>query len=154
MSAAGRKSKYEEIKNKIDLIREWKRLGATDEQICEQLNIGKTSFYEYQRKYPQFANAIKVGVQEFVLDLKGELAYLAKKHTLETKKNYIKIDQETGHKTQYTEITTKEVDGNISAIHLLLKNLDRENWKNDWDNFDFKQQELELKKQMLEENKW
>ena len=64
----------------------------------------------------------------------------------------MKVDIETGHKTQYTEITTKEVDGNIAAAHLLLKNLDKNNWKDNWDNYEFKKQELELKKQIAENN--
>lgn len=149
---AGRKSKYDEyVKPYLKQIAKWKRVGATDEQICEQLNISTTSFYEYQKKHAEFAESIKKGKTELVMDLRGELARIAFKHTLETKKQYIRQDEETGHRTQYTEITTKEVDGDIAAINLLLKNLD-ENWSNDPQNLALRKQELELRKAIAEAN--
>lgn len=145
------RSKVDRVLDNLDKIKEWKKHGATDAQICSQLGIKKTSWYKYIKEHSEIANAIKIGVEGFVMELRGELASQCFKHRLETKKSYIKLDLETNHKTQYTEITSKEVDGNISAIHLMLKNLDRENWKNDWDNYDFKKQELELRKQMNED---
>ena len=147
----GRKTKLSIIEENIEQIKEWKKLGITDEQICRQLNIGKTTFYDHLKNNPKLAETIKTGREFFVIELKNELARQAKLHTLETKKQYIKIDLETGHKTQYTEITSKQVDGNLGVIHLLLKNLDPDNWKNDWDNYEFKKQELELRKQMVED---
>ena len=145
------KSKLNLIKDNIEQIKEWKKLGVTDEQICRQLGIGKTTFYDHLKKNPNLSEALKTGREFFVIELKNELARQAKLHTLETKKQYIKIDQETGHKTQYTEITSRQVDGDLGAIHLLLKNLDRENWSNDWQSYDLKKQELELRKQMAED---
>lgn len=153
MAKVGRRSKYDEyVKPYLEQIRKWKRVGATNEQICSQLNISTTSFHEYVKKYAEFADAIKKGKTELVMDLRGELARISFKHNLETKKQYIRQDLETGHKTQYTEITTKEVDGDVAAINLLLKNLDKENWSNDPVNADLRRQELELRKQIAEAN--
>lgn len=126
-------------------------MGATDEQICRQLGIGKTTFYDHLKNNPKLSEEIKIGTEFFVLELKSELARKAFKHTLETKKQYIKVDIETGHKTQYTEITTKEVDGDTGALHLLLKNLDKGNWSENWQTYELKKQELELRKQMAED---
>jgi hypothetical protein len=100
---------------------------------------------------PEFADAYKKGKAELVIDLRGELARIARKHTLETKKQYIKQDLVTGNKTQYTEILTKEVDGDVAAINLLLKNLD-ENWSNDPQNLALRRQELELRRQIAAAN--
>ena len=148
----GRKSKYDEnVKPRLAEIREWRKVGATIDSICEVLDISTSTWHEYVNKYPEFSDAIKKGKQEFVFDLRGELAKLCKKHTLETKKQYIKQDMETGHKTQYTEITTKEVDADVAAINLLLKNLD-ENWSNDPQNLALRKQELELRKAIAEAN--
>ena len=58
---------------------------------------------------------------------------------------------ETKHKTQYTEITTREVDGDVAAINLLLKNLDEE-WSNDPQNLALRKQELELRKAIAKAN--
>ena len=146
------KSKVTILENNLEQIKEWKKLGATDEQICKQLNISLSTWYKHIKENPHISDAIKTGVQFFVLELKGELARKAFKHTLETKKQYIKHDLETGHKTQYTEITTKEVDGDTGALHLLLKNLDKENWSENWQSYDLKKQELELRKEMAENN--
>lgn len=147
MTQKGRRSKYEShVEPNLDKIREWRKVGATVENICEVLGIGVSTWFDYEKRYPEFAEAIKKGTAEFCLDLRGELAKLCKKHTLETKKQYIKHDMETGNKTQYTEITTKEVDADIAAINLLLKNLDRDNWSNDPQNLELRKQELELRK--------
>ena len=61
---------------------------------------------------------------------------------------------ETGHKTQYTEITTKEIDGNVGAAHLLLKNLDKDNWKDSPAEYDLKKMEYELRKQIAEDKEY
>jgi hypothetical protein len=151
MARMGRPSKIDIIKNNIEQIKEWKKLGATDDQICKQLNIGESTFYKWLSKNPDLKEEIQIGTDFFVLELKGELARKAFKHTLETKKQYIKVDMETGHKTQYTEITTKEVDGDTGALHLLLKNLDKGNWSENWQNYELKKQELELRKQIAED---
>lgn len=153
MTQKGRRGKYEShVRPNLDKIREWRKVGATVEKICDVLGISVATWFEYKKRYPEFAETIKKGQDEFCFDLRGELAKLCKKHTLETKKQYIKHDIETGHKTQYTEITTKEVDADIAAINLLLKNLDRGNWANDPQNLELRKQELELRKKIAESN--
>lgn len=148
----GRKSVYEtHIEPRLADIRNWRKGGATLETICEALDVSTTTFCKYLKEKPKFADAYKKGKIELVMDLRGELARIAFKHKLETKKVYTKQDQETGHKTQYVEITTKEVDGDIAAINLLLKNLD-ENWSNDPQNLALRKQELELRKAIAEAN--
>ena len=149
----GRKSKYEtNVKPYLDKIREYKKMGATDKQICEVLDISTTSYFEYLNKFPEFSESLKKGRSDFVLTLKGRLASLTEPHKLETKKVYTKVDQETGHKTQYVEVTTRDVDPDIAAINLLLKNLDRDNWANDPQSIDLKRQELEVRKKLAEAN--
>lgn len=148
----GRKSVYEtNIKPRLKDIRKWRAGGATLETICDALDVSKTTFCKYLKEKPDFADAYKKGKTEIVMDLRGELSRIAFKHTLETKKQYIKRDMETGHETQYTEITMKEVDGDIAAINLLLKNLDQ-NWSNDPQNLALRKQELELRKQIAAAN--
>lgn len=150
--AMGRKSKIDIVRENIEQIKQWKRQGATDEQIFKQLGVSKACWYKYLADNQDLKDALKTSVEYFVMDLRGELARQAFKHTLETKKTYIKKDLVTGHNVQYQEITTKEVDGNIGAAHLLLKNLDSEHWKENWDSYEFKKQELELRKLAIENN--
>lgn len=145
-----RPSKMKVIVDNLERVKEWKRNGATDSQICKALDITESSWYKYMAENSELAEAVKNARQSLALDLRGELARQAMKHTLETKKQYVKHDLETGHKTQYTEITTKEVDGNVAAAHLLLKNIDGEHWKESWDAYEFKKQELEIRKKMAD----
>lgn len=150
--AMGRKSKVNILRENIEQIKQWKRQGATDEQIYKQLGISKSCWYKTIQDNKDISDALKTSVEYFVMELRGELARQAFKHTLETKKTYVKTDLVTGHKTQYQEITSKEVDGNIGAAHLLLKNLDSEHWKENWDSYEFKKQELELRRLAIENN--
>lgn len=151
---AGRKSAYDtSIKPHLEQIREWRKVGATVEKICEALEISTTTFYKYLNEKAEFADAYKKGTFELCMDLRGELVKIAKKHTLETVKVYKKKDEETGNTTEYQEKTIREVDGNIAAINLLLKNLDRD-WANDPKMLDLKQQELELRKMIAETKDW
>lgn len=148
----GRKTVYEtHIAPRLRDIQKWRKVGATVENMCAALGVSKTTFHKYLNEQPEFADVYKKGTVELVMDLRGELARIAFKHTLETKKQYIKRDEETGNSTQYTEITTKEVDGDIAAINLLLKNLD-ENWSNDPQNLALRKQELELRKAIAAAN--
>lgn len=153
MAQRGRPSKYEQnVKPHLDKIREWRKVGGTIENICDVLDIAPSTWAEYVKKHPEFSDAIKKGTTEFCLDLRGELAQLATRHKLATVKVYKKRDLETGHMIEYTERLEKEVDADIAAINLLLKNLDRDNWSNDPANLELRRQELELRKQIAEAN--
>lgn len=151
---AGRKSVYDtNIKPNLDKIKEWRKVGATVENICDCLKVSQATFFKYLKEKKEFAEAYKKGTFEFCMDLRGELARIAFKHTLETKKVYKKKDEETGKDTTYQEIITKEVDGDIAAINLLLKNLDKD-WANDPKMLDLKEREFELRKMIAEKDNW
>lgn len=148
----GRPNKYDShIKPYLEQIKQWKRQGATDAQICEQLGVSQSVYFDAKKKYSEFANALKNSREAFVADLKGELARLAFKHELKTTKIYTTTDS-NGNEKKHTEITKKEVDGDIAAIQILLKNLDKDNWSDNPQLVKLKQQELELKKLIAEAN--
>ena len=153
MSKRGRKSVYDTvIFPNINKIEEWVKSGATEKQICEALGISVSAFNVHKEK-TELKEALKKGRSSLVLDLRSEMIKKAFKHTLETKKTYVTQD-ENGSTRKHTEITTKEVDGDTGALHLLLKNYDKDNWKNDWDSYELKQAELELKKKLANDKDW
>lgn len=153
MSKRGRKSVYDTvIFPNINKIEEWVKSGATEKQICEALGISVSAFNVHKEK-TELKEALKKGRSSLVLDLRSEMIKKAFKHTLETKKTYVTQD-ENGSTKKHTEITTKEVDGDTGALHLLLKNYDKDNWKNDWDSYELKQAELELKKKLADDKDW
>lgn len=153
--ARGRQSQYDAlVKPHLAKISEWRKTGATVEQICDALGVGVSTFMKYKNDHIELQDAYKKGTTEFVFELKGELAYLATRHTVKTTKVYKKKDEITGNETSYQEQTVKEVDPDIAAINLLLKNLDRENWSNDPANLELRKQELEFKKLQAEMKDW
>lgn len=147
----GRPCKYDEyVKPYIKQISQWRQDGASVEQIAETLGVALSSFMEYQKKYTELSEALKKSKAVLVADLRGELVRLAFPHDIETIKVYRKKDPETGKITEYSEKTVKKVDGDIAAIHLLLKNIDRDNWADNPQNIRIKEQELELRRQIAE----
>lgn len=153
MTKRGRKNVYDTvIFPNINKIEEWVKSGATEKQICEALGISVSAFNAHKEKM-ELKEALKKGRASLVLDLRSEMIKKAFKHTLETKKTYVTQD-ENGSTKKHTEITMKEVDGDTGALHLLLKNYDKDNWKNDWDSYELKQAELELKKKLADDKDW
>ena len=68
------KAKWEEVKNKLTLVEGWARDGLTNEQIAENLNIGKTTFYKLLKEYPELSEHLKKGKE--VVDYEVENALL------------------------------------------------------------------------------
>lgn len=152
MASVGRKSKKDVISKNLKNIKKWASDGATEKQIANCLGLSVSSFQKYKSQMPELKETIDKGRVQLVVDLKGALVKKAKGFEYEEKKQYIKKDIETGKNTQYTEITKKHALPDVAALNLALKNYDKE-WKNDPDMYDLKKQELELRKQMAEENK-
>ena len=68
------KSKWEDVKDKLILVEGWARDGLTNEQIAENLNIGKTTFYKLLNEHPELSEHLKKGKE--VVDYEVENALL------------------------------------------------------------------------------
>ena len=54
------KSKYEShVLPRFKEIESWVKQGATDEDIFKRLGIGKQTFYDYKKRYVDFADLLK-----------------------------------------------------------------------------------------------
>lgn len=153
---SGRKSVYEEkIKSRFDDIEKWLKGGATERQVANALGVAYSTFNKYKAEKKEFAELLRtVDRSEIVLDLRSALLKKALGFQYEERKQYIKNDNETGHKTSYTEITVKQSLPDVAAINLALKNYDKDNWANDPATLELKKQELELRKQLAEKDNW
>ena len=58
-SNAGRPSDYDKI-NLADVLK-WAKIGLSNDQMAEALEIDRTTLYVYQRDYPEFKDALKGG---------------------------------------------------------------------------------------------
>ncbi len=68
------KSKWEEVKEKLVLVEGWARDGLTDEQIANNLGIGKTTFYKFKDEHSELSELLKKGKE--VVDYQVENALL------------------------------------------------------------------------------
>lgn len=143
----GRKSKKDNVLRNIDIIKEMKKNGSTDLQIAKHLGVCPATWYKILKESPELQQAIDDGKKELETRLVGELARKAFAHTLTTTKTFEKNGEIT------TEITTKEIDGDLGSIIFLLKNISND-WVNDPQMLKLKQEELQLKKQIAENNQW
>ena len=151
---AGRKSKYDIVKENFPNIKKWLKDGVTERQIAKNLGIAMSSWSLYKTQYSELTELIKSSRETVVEDLRGALLKRALGFTYEEQKTYIRTDEETGKKTQYTEITKKQALPDVAAINLSLKNYDKENWANDPQLLELRKLELEFKKEMAAKEDW
>lgn len=103
-------------------------------EICDKVGISERSFYNYQKEYAEFAEAIKRARDKFdekcVIEAKRSLIKLVGGYTVdETKTVY--VDGKDGKpKIKEQTITKKHIQPNLGATIFLLTNKDPENWKN------------------------
>ena len=124
------KSKWNDVKDKLDLVEGWARDGLIDKQIAHNLNISEDTFYEYKKKYPEFVEALKKGkeVVDYEVEnalLKRALGYKYEEKTFETKYDY--------KKEKFVEVMTKRVTKQVppdtTAQIFWLKNRRPKQWR-------------------------
>ena len=124
------KSKWEEVKNKLVLIEGWARDGLTNEQIAENLGIGKTTFYKMIKEHSELSEHLKKGKE--VIDyevenalLKRALGYKYEEKTYESIYNK-ELDMYT---EKLTKRITKQVAPDTTALIFWLKNRKPKQWR-------------------------
>lgn len=131
-SNAGRKGLYKEWLEADNLIRleGWARNGLTDEMIAHNIGITTTTLYDWKKKYPQFAEAIKRGKE--VVDIMVENALLKSamgyKYDEVVKERVFDYETETSIVVEVKR-TTKEVAPNPTSLIFWLKNRKPEAWR-------------------------
>lgn len=131
-SNAGRKGLYKEWLEADNLIKleGWARNGLTDEMIAHNIGITTTTFYDWKKKYPQFAEAVKRGKE--VVDIMVENALLKSamgyKYDEVVKERVFDYETETSVVVEVKR-TTKEVAPNPTSLIFWLKNRKPEAWR-------------------------
>lgn len=68
------KSKWEQVKDKLVLVEGWARDGLTDEQIANNLGIGRTTLYRMCKEHLELLEHLKKGKE--IVDYEVENALL------------------------------------------------------------------------------
>lgn len=150
---AGRKSKYDLVKENFPQIQKWLKDGLTEAQIAKNLGIAQSSWSLYKNQYSELTELIKSSRETVVDELRGALLKRALGFEYEERKTYRKVEDD-GKITEYTEITKKQALPDVAAINLSLKNYDKDNWANDPQLLELRRLEFEFKKKMAEDNNW
>lgn len=154
------KSKWDEIKNKLETVEMWASMGLSETQIAFNLGISKDTFYRYKKEQSDFSDTLKRGKN--IADFKVENALYKKAtgykitETVAAKVKDIYYDDK-GNKCQKERLDTveveKEVPADIQAIKFWLVNRKQGKWKDNPTKAEIDKALLELKKKESE-NGW
>ena len=73
ISTKGRKTGWEFVKDKLDLVEEWASKGAIDKQLAKNLGICTKTLANYKNQYPEFAAAIRRGKEVVDYEVEASL---------------------------------------------------------------------------------
>lgn len=104
-----RRVNYYELKIKpnLDLIKRWKIDGYTNNDICKELEIGKTTFYKYSSKKDRYGNENKDYKEDFAKLL------IVCKQKFDTKLENVMYKEACGYETTETRVEIKETPQGI-----------------------------------------
>lgn len=150
----GRPNKYfENVEPKLKEV-EKMALIMTDKEIAAALCVGYSNFKKYKSDYKDLADALKKGRAALVVDLKNTLIRKAKGYDYEEIKIVEEKDEEGNLTIVRKETCVKHVQPDVAAINLLLKNYDRDFWRNDPAEYELKKRVTELQEKKVELNEW
>ena len=114
----------------LETLRGLARRGLSDEDIAKAINVNRSTIYDWKKKYPTFAEALRDG--KLVADLAVESALFKKAtgFTVTDTKTTSFLDKETGELVEgKSEVTTKHILPDTLAIMFWLKNRRPDLWK-------------------------
>lgn len=174
MGKAGRPNKYESnVKPRFAEIKEWLKAGATDKEIAENLGVNPKVFCKYKNEFNELNELIKNSRLKAVQEIKAALFKRATGMRYSEKKTvkfavefpkYIKstLDEcgiDTSKLETLSAIKIEEYDKyalpDPASAMILLKHWDKDTeWTQDPATLKLKKEELELKKQHAELERW
>lgn len=128
-----RKEKYEDTFPL--LAQDYARRGLIDKQIAKKLGISEPTYYEYQKKYPEFLKAIKKGKAPVDVEVENALLKRAKGYEYEEIHTEYRPKGKTDEKAKPSLIKRiiKQVVPDVTAQIFWLKNRRPKVWKDKHD---------------------
>lgn len=122
MSIGGRPVKYDPAKN--ELVTKFCRLGCTDEELADFLDIATSTLYEWKNTYPKFSEAIQKGKEESDMDVTESLYKSALGRTMEYEEQAV-----TNKGEVVTLKKTAVIPPNVTAQIFWSKNRRPKHWR-------------------------
>ncbi|MDK2899610.1 MAG: hypothetical protein PWQ45_112 [Thermosipho sp. (in: thermotogales)] len=129
-----KRNKYEEwiTEEGLELCNAWARNGLTDEDIAHNIGIGRTTLYEWKKKFPNFANALKTGKEVADIRVENALYKRALGYDIEETKTVIEKNGNSKDKTR-VERLKKHIAPDTTAQIFWLKNRKPATWRDKQD---------------------
>ena len=155
------KSKWEQVKEKLQNVETWASMGLSDVQIAFNLGISKDTFYRYKKDHTDFSDSLKRG--KVVADTKVENS-LYKKATgySTTEQMAIKVKEESyttegkkivNEKVEVVEVI-KEIQPDVAAIKFWLVNRTSDRWTDNPHKNRIDRENLKLRKKEVDSKAW
>lgn len=125
-----------ELENILTLVTKWRGEGAELDDIADKLGIHRSTLFDYQKKYKDFADALKRGKEIMDGEVENSLikecvGYFYDETTTTTTAI---VDKRTGEITDLEKVETRKVHKyarpSATAIAYYLNNREPKKWKN------------------------
>lgn len=133
-------------------IKEWYKT-LTLQQVAKKLDIATSTLCRYKDKYPELAEALTIGRDEMVEELRASLKKRALGYSVEETTTKETFSDEKG----YTKVVTssiRHIPPDVGSAHLLLKNLDPTWHDADKTTIRQREKELKIKQQKADASEW
>lgn len=145
------RSKWPQVQEAIEdgRIEHWLANGVLEKTIAANLGVHVGTWEKYKAQHAELREAIKRGNRVIVKEVEDALVKRALGYTYTEKKIYRKKDA-SGRVTEHQEIHERHLPPDVGAACFILKNKDKENWRNDPVLADLKKMQLDLQRQIAE----
>lgn len=124
-------AKWNDVKEKLELVKGWAREGLTDEQIASNLGISKQTFYRYKKEKSDFCDSLKKGKEIVDYEVENALLKRALGYEYEEKTFETKYDENLQmFREVLTKRVTKQVVPDTTAQIYWLNNRKPKQWRN------------------------
>lgn len=159
------RSKWNEVKKKLETVELWASMGLSDSQIAFNLGISKDTFYRYKKEHSDFSDTLKRGKNVANFKVENSLYKKATGYIIH-ETGAVKVKEtyydDQGRKCTKEDVKLvdyeKEVPADVAAIKFWLINRSPERWKDnptraeiDKALLNMKKDEAGQRKKMLEE---
>ena len=130
MIPIGRKGKFEEWINPdgLTMIQGFARDGMTDAQIAQKIGISTQTLYDWEKRFPEFLDALKKGKAPVDIEVENALLKRALGYDYEEVITEIE-DLGEGRQKKHVRKITKHQPGEVSAQIFWLKNRRPGRWR-------------------------
>ena len=123
-------SKYNKDPKWFDFhVEHYRKQGISDHQIAKNLGIAKQTFYEYLKKYQDFADAYKRGKKQIVAQLENAMYKRALGYEYEEVTTEVKTDDKGQIKEKHIKKVKKHYAPDPTANIFILTNLRNDKYK-------------------------